>query len=116
MEKRFELGWLLDFYGPLLTGHRRELVRLYCDEDLSLSEIAEQLGISRQGVYDAVRKAEVQLKGYEQALGLLKRYRDMQTEIENCKAQLDQIEPASGSEAALRAAKDALRRIEGIER
>ena len=46
MEKRIETAWLLEFYGPLLTARQRELLELYCDEDLSLTEIAAQAGIS----------------------------------------------------------------------
>mgnify|MGYP003311827229 CR=1 FL=1 len=45
MEQRIELNYLLDFYGPLLTENRREILRLYCEEDLSLAEIADQLEI-----------------------------------------------------------------------
>lgn len=79
LERRIRLGRLLDFYGPLLTGHRLETVRLYCEEDLSLQEIASYLTekgspVTRQGVYDAVTKAEKQLTEYEEKLGLLSRY------------------------------------------
>ena len=54
MDKRIETAWLLDFYGPLLTQRQQEMLRLYCDEDLSMAEIAEQEAISRQGVHDTV--------------------------------------------------------------
>ena len=47
MEERVRLNYLLDFYGPLLTEHRQELMRLYCEEDLSQQEIADQLSITR---------------------------------------------------------------------
>lgn len=70
---RFELNRLLDYYGPLLTEHRREVVRLYCEEDLSLAEIAQQLGITRQGVSDALNKARMQLNEMEEKLGFAKR-------------------------------------------
>ena len=70
MEKRIETAWLLAFYGPLLTPRQRELLALYCDEDLSLAEIAAQEDISRQGVYDAVHRAQRQLADYEARLGL----------------------------------------------
>ena len=61
VEERVKFTRLMDFYAPLLTEHRREVMRLYCEEDLSLAEIAEQLGITRQGVSDALKKARVQL-------------------------------------------------------
>ena len=57
MADRIEIGWLFDFYGPLLTERQRKLLALYCNEDFSLSEIAAREGISRQGVYDAVHRA-----------------------------------------------------------
>ena len=75
MEDRIEIGWLFDFYGPLLTQRQRILLALYCEEDYSFTEIAQQEGISRQGVYDAVRRAVRQLESYERDLGLLARYR-----------------------------------------
>ena len=77
VETRVELTCLLDFYGPLLTEHRREVMRLYCEEDLSLAEIAEQLSITRQGVSDALQKGRRQLMDYEEKLGLAQRYREL---------------------------------------
>ena len=73
MADRIEIGWLFDFYGPLLTERQQKLLALYCNEDFSLSEIAAREGISRQGVYDAVHRAARQLEDYETQLGLLKR-------------------------------------------
>ena len=84
VETRVELTCLLDFYGPLLTEHRREVLRLYCEEDLSLAEIAEQEAISRQGVHDTVHKAQKQLEEYEEKLGLLARYRRMTQGLARC--------------------------------
>lgn len=77
--ERVRLGWLMDVYGPMLTEHRRQVMRLYCEEDLSFAEIAEDLQITRQGVGDAVNKARAQLEDYEEKLGLAeseRRYRE----------------------------------------
>lgn len=79
MDDRIEIGWLFDFYGPLLTERQRKLISLYCEEDYSLSEIAAQEGISRQGVYDAVHRGARQLEQYERQLGLLARYQRLTT-------------------------------------
>ena len=116
VEERFELNVLLDFYGPLLTEHRREVVRLYCEEDLSLSEIAELCGITRQGAHDAIRHAFAQLEKYEQTLGLLARYRRAQAGIDACRRELSRVTPARGSEEALENARRALDEIEWNER
>ena len=120
MEKRVELGYLLDFYGPLLTEHRREILSAYCDEDLSLQEIAEQLGITRQGVYDALDKGEKQLRAYEARLGLARRSLAVDGEAERCLELLNGLDtefaPGSQGLERLNAAREALRRILQTER
>ena len=69
MEKYFRLNALYDCYGALLTERQRTLMAQYLNEDLSLSEIAEREGISRQGVRDALKRAGEQLEEYESKLG-----------------------------------------------
>ena len=64
---------LFDLYGKLLTERQRDLFELYYQEDLSLGEIAENTGITRQGVRDAIVHAEEALRGFEEALGFRKR-------------------------------------------
>jgi len=70
IEKKLLLGNLYDYYARLLTEKQREILDQYCMDDLSLVEISENLGISRQAVYDTVRKAEKQMLGLEEILGL----------------------------------------------
>ena len=111
VESRFELIWLMDFYGPLLTDHRREVVRLYCEEDLSLAEIAEQLNITRQGVSDALKKARTQLEEYEKKLGLAARYRALGDEAQRCLDALDRVQGSDGDQKYLSAARSALENI-----
>ena len=108
MDERVELNYLLDFYGPLLTEHRQELLRLYCEEDLSQQEIADQLSITRQGVFDALAKAKKQLAGYEDKLGLVKRHLALTQAAEKCLEALSRVRPAPEDEAALLAARQAL--------
>ena len=73
MQDKLELSLLLDYYGAFLTEARREILSLSVDEDLSLGEIAEMKGISRQGVRDALQRGEAQLYDMENKLGLVKR-------------------------------------------
>ena len=96
MDDRLEIGWLFAFYGPLLTQRQRSLLSLYCEEDFSLSEIAAQEGISRQGVYDTVRRSVHQLEAYERQLGLLSRYRRL---TQGLKDGLDALRDAPGEQA-----------------
>lgn len=68
------ISLLLEFYGSLLTERQREIVSYTVDDDLSLSEISELLGITRQGVRDAIQKARAQLEEYEEKLGMYKSF------------------------------------------
>ncbi|MBQ7278386.1 MAG: DNA-binding protein [Clostridia bacterium] len=74
MDKLIELGELLDWYGMLLTQKQRAVVEQYANENCSLSEIAEREGISRQGVRDALKRGEEQLRAYEQELKLVEKF------------------------------------------
>ena len=72
-EKDLKKAYLLDFYGDVLTERKKEVLDMYYNEDLSLAEIAEQIGISRQGVRDLIKKAEEELIFLEEKLGLAKK-------------------------------------------
>ena len=88
MEKNMELSLLLDFYGELLSEKVRRATELYYNDDLSLSEVAEDMGITRQGVRDLIKRAEGNLYGYEQKLGLYKRFLEMQKGLGSLKDSL----------------------------
>jgi len=74
VEKLVEIGILFDFYGKLLSKKQYSVVELYYIHDLSLSEIGEELNISRQGVYDTLKRAEQKLYKFEKDLGLIKKF------------------------------------------
>lgn len=74
MAKEMRFVLLLDFYGDLLTDKQQELMRFYYEDDLSLSEISENEGITRQGVHDAIRRSEAVLQEMEDKLGLAARF------------------------------------------
>ena len=80
-KKDMQISLLLDFYGDILSERRRELTGLYYNDDLSLSEIAEISGISRQGVRDAVKKSEAELLSLEEKLGLAGRYEELRKQV-----------------------------------
>ena len=69
------IPFLLDIYGALLTDRQRDVLDLYYNDDLSLSEIADEIGISRQGVRELIKKAEDELLFFEEKLGLAARFR-----------------------------------------
>lgn len=88
MEKRVDAGLLLSFYGAMLTGRQQEMLRLYYEDDLSLSEIAALLGVSRQGVHDAIRRGEAQLVALEAKLGLRARWTRITEGLHTCRDAL----------------------------
>ncbi|MCG8541010.1 MAG: hypothetical protein MJA82_13875 [Clostridia bacterium] len=73
-EEKIKLGDLYDFYGNLLTDKQQEIIKLHCIHDFSLGEISEDLGISRQAVYDTLKRSRKILKSYEEKLGLLDKF------------------------------------------
>ena len=74
MEKIFEQGLLYDFYGELLTEHQRSIYEDAVFNDMSLGEIAEERGISRQGVHDLIKRCDKILQDYESKLHLVERF------------------------------------------
>lgn len=89
--KTFEMTLLFDFFGDLLTEKQRNCFDLYYNDDLTLSEIAEQAGISRQGVRDNLLRAESALKEYEEKTGVVRRFTEMQAEIEQLEEAIKQF-------------------------
>lgn len=82
MEKKVLQTYLYDFYGELLTERQRKLYEAFVLEDLSLTEIAQEEGISRQGVHDLVRRCDRLLEGYEEKLHLLSRFLSVRDKVQ----------------------------------
>lgn len=82
---------LFDFYGELLTDKQREYFDLHYNEDLSLAEIAEQSGISRQGVWDIIRRAESAMTEIEEKTGLIKRFNERSAALAEIRTELDEL-------------------------
>ena len=76
-QKSLEIGYLLDFYGELLNDRRRTVLDMYYNEDMSLSEIADALGITRQGARDLIKKAGDELLLFEDKLHMAKKFRNL---------------------------------------
>ena len=77
MKDIFKSSLLYDFYGELLTEHQKEIYEDFILNDLSLGEIAQDRGISRQGVHDLVKRCDKILNGYEEKLHLVERFTKM---------------------------------------
>ena len=90
-DKIVKIALLLDFYGQLLTDKQMNIVDMYYNYDLSLGEISEQQSISRQGVYDTLKRAEKTLYEYEEKLGLVKRFLKQKESMKEIIGMLDEI-------------------------
>ena len=104
MEKIVEQGLLYDFYGELLTEHQRRIYEDVVLNDMSLSEIAQEQGISRQGVHDLVRRCDRTLQGFEERLHLIERFLKV-------KQTVGQIEKISSEEQVRRLAAQILEEL-----
>ena len=110
-EDRVMQSLLLDFYGELLTDKQRECCELHFNEDLSLAEIAEQVGISRQGVWDNIRRAEAALQEIEEKTGLIRRFSQTQKGLDRMDALAERLLSLPLGDEALRLAEEMRREI-----
>ena len=99
---------LLDFYGELLTEKQKKYWDLHWNEDYSLAEIAELDGLSRQGVWDILRRAEANLREIEDKTGLVRRFLDRRDEIVRIREELTAMLPADERSRAVLARLDGL--------
>ena len=101
---------LYDFYGALLTERQREVMALYHEENLSLSEIAQEYGISRQAVHDTLKKAEQALEEYEAKLGLIDKLLRREEAISLIEEQINELAALDAGQAV----KDRLEKIRNV--
>ncbi len=104
MEEIVELSLLYDFYGEMLGDHKKQIFEDYVLNDLSLAEIADEAGISRQGVHDIVKRCTKQLKEYEAALHLVDKFQHMKEKLTKA-SDLLSIEARTGETENIRKAK-----------
>lgn len=88
----YRMAMLYDFYGDLLTPRQKEFYDLYYNDDLSLAEIAENYGITRQGVRDIIVRAEKALEDIEEKTGLIQRYHRTRAAVASLHQQKAQLE------------------------
>lgn len=91
MNQIAEESLLFDFYGSLLTDKKQKVMRLYHEENMSLSEIAEDCGISRAAIYDSLKKAEKQLQDYENKLGMVASYFERLETVKSIRQDLQEL-------------------------
>ena len=92
MAKDMKLALLLDFYGGLLTEKQESVLDGYYNQDLSLAEIAEEMGISRQGVMAFLRQGEKHLRSFEEKLGLAEKFSEISEGLHEMRALVQTLE------------------------
>jgi len=92
MEKIVRQGLLYDFYGPLLTDHQQEVYESLVYDNLSLGEIGQEYGISRQAAHDIIKRSDKILEEYENKLHLIERFADNKNGLKHIKELLDSLD------------------------
>ena len=101
MNSKPYISLLYDFYGELLKGPQQQVVELYVNEDLSLSEVAEIMDISRQGVRDSLHRAQLKLHEYEEKLELLKAYQERKERDEQIRELIENMKHTTDDDAVI---------------
>ncbi len=92
MEKIVEQGLLYDFYGELLTAHQKQVYESVVYNDMSLGEIAQEMGISRQGVFDLIKRCDKTLQSYEDRLHLIEKFSKVKQTVQKIEEHTTQTE------------------------
>lgn len=107
LEKTTRMNYLFDFYQALLTPKQRSYMEMYYLEDLSLGEIAETFEVSRQAVYDNIRRTEAMIESYEKKLHLYDRFKERSALLD----ELEEIMDSSNQSGA----KDLIQKIKELD-
>ena len=111
VEEIVELSLLYDFYGEMLDEHKKKIFEDYVLNDLSLAEIADEEGISRQGVHDIVKRCTKKLKEYESALHLVEKFQNMKEKLTEATVLLNIEESVANSNEDILKAKQLLNEV-----
>lgn len=114
MAKNLDIIMLLDIYGEMLTEKQRDFLEYYYNDDLSLSEIAENEGITRQGVRDSIKRAEAQLLVMEKKLGHCRRFNQMKKSADEISDLAEVINSINHQSILSREINDAVARIKTL--
>jgi len=114
MEKIVKQSLLYDFYGELLTEHQKSVYEDYVLNDIGISEIAEERGISRQGVHDLIKRCDKILDGYEEKLHLLERFSQVKEDVSDMKNSIAKIKCDNLDESDKELVNEVINKLESI--
>ena len=110
-EKNMKIAYLIDFYADVLDDHTRDIMKAYYNDDLSLAEIAEDEGISRQGIRHIVKKGEDQLLSLEAKLGIAKKHEETLMIGEELSRIIERLESINSDEECVNALKEISKKL-----
>ena len=114
MAKNLDVIILIDFYGDMLTEKQHAFLNYYYNDDLSLSEIAANEGLTRQGVRDAIKRAESQLYDMGARVGLVSRFESMKNGLEEIMSYADEIGEYNRTHSLSREVNDCTAKIKAV--
>jgi len=100
MEKIVQQGILYDFYGELLTDHQKQVYESVVYENMSLGEIADEQGVSRQAIHDLIKRTDKILLDYENKLGLINKFEEIKVQIAKMNCKLNELEASDEKDYA----------------
>ena len=116
MPKDMNISLLFDFYGEILTEKQQDVIDYYYNDDLSLAEISEHLGITRQGVRDSIKRGEVFLYELEDKLHMFENYIDTMKAFQEIGYVADRISKENMMQFRSRSIEENVEQIQGIAR
>ena len=114
MEKNVTVSILLDLYGKILTEKQQDVLDLYYNENLSLAEIAEEIGITRQAVHDCIAKGEKKLFNLEEKLGIMKKTEKQEVQLQKILSELSEIQVKDSDEQINNIIENVVRELNGL--
>ena len=114
MEDKIRNNLLLDFYGEMLTEKQREVIRIYFECDSSFSEIAEELGMTRQAVYDNVKVSKAQLDSFEKKLKCVERFLANREKLLQISTEIDALIETDKNQETIKKLKNIKKNIEKV--
>ena len=115
MAKDLDMVYLIDTYGAALTEKQRDMLELYYCDDLSLAEIAQNTGISRQGVRDSIKRGETAMLDLEERLGFSQRNRNLTEAFALIKSRAEEILTQNDAHEVARAAREIISAVDSMD-
>ncbi|MGL4606740.1 MAG: putative DNA-binding protein [Eubacteriaceae bacterium] len=114
MEKKVKEQYLFDFYGELLTEKQKQILEYYYNDDYSLAEIAEVMSVTRQGIFDVIKRSKSMMEAYEEKLGLIEKFLNTQNLFSSIKKDLSELQSVLDSPVLQRQVESIIEKLDAV--